>query len=57
MRVQSGRFLQMVHETDGNPLESLRRILPIEVVVVELEIDEMYDQTPGPDAGGPLVAR
>lgn len=56
-RAQSDRFLQVVHETDGNPLELLRRILPVEVVVVELEIDEMYDQTPGPDAGGPLAAR
>lgn len=56
-RVQSDRFLQMVHETDGNPLESLQRILPVEVVVVEIGIEEMYDQTPGPEAGGPLVAR
>lgn len=56
-REQSERFLHEVHATDGNPIELLRRILPIEVVVVELEIDEMYDQTPGPDAGGPLVAR
>lgn len=57
MQIQSDRFLQAVHETDGNSLEVLRRILPVEVVVIELEIDEMYDQTPGPDAGGPLVAR
>lgn len=56
-RVQSDRFLQTVHETDGNPLESLRRMLPIEVVVVEMLVDEMFDQTPGPEAGGPLAAR
>jgi hypothetical protein len=54
-RVQSDRFLQAVHETDGNPLEQLRRILPVDVVAVEMTVDEMYDQTPGPEAGGPLV--
>jgi hypothetical protein len=54
-RDQSERFLQAVHDTDGNPLEQLRRILPIEVVVVEVVVVEMYDQTPGPDAGGALV--
>ena len=56
-RVQSERFLQAVHETDGNPLEQLRRMLPLDVVAVEVVVDEMYDQTPGPEAGGPLVAR
>ena len=54
-RVQSDRFLQAVHDTDGNPLEQLRRILPINVVVIEMTVDEMFDQTPGPEAGGPLV--
>jgi hypothetical protein len=53
-RVQSDRFLEAVHVTDGNPLEQLRRILPIEVAVVEIVVDEMFDQTPGPDAGGLL---
>ena len=56
-RAQSDRFLQAVHETDGNPLDQLRRILPNEIVVVEIVVDEMYDQTPGPEAGGPLAAR
>jgi hypothetical protein len=55
-RSQSDRFLQAVHDTDGNPLEQLRRILPIEVVAIEMVVDEMYDQTPGPEAGGPLRA-
>ena len=54
-RAQSDRFLQAVHDTDGNPFEQLRRMLPIEVVVVEVVVDEMFDQTPGPEAGGPLV--
>ena len=55
-RVQSDLFLRTVHETDGNPLESLRRILPLDVVAVEIVVEEMYDQTPGPDAGRPLAA-
>lgn len=57
VRDQSARFLQAVHDTDGNPLEQLRRILPIEVVVVEMVVGEMYDQTPGPDAGEPLAVK
>ena len=56
-RDQSDRFMRAVHETDGNPIGSLRRMLPIEVVAIEMVVDEMYDQTPGPAAGGPLVAR
>lgn len=55
--VQSDQFLLSVHETDGNPIEQLRRILPLEVIAIEVIVDEMYDQTPGPDAGGPLVTR
>jgi hypothetical protein len=57
MRIQADTFLTAVHETDGNPLESLRRILPHEVVAFELVVEQVYDQTPGPDAGAALVAR
>ena len=55
-RVQSNRFLEVIHATDGNPLDALRRMLPLDVVAIEVVIDEVFDQTPGPDAGNPLVA-
>lgn len=54
---QSERFMQAVHETDGNAIELLRRMLPREVVCVELDVDERYDQSPGPGAGRLLEAR
>jgi hypothetical protein len=51
VRLQSGLFFGAVHATDGNPHELLRRILPHEVIVVEMIVEEMFDQTPGPEAG------
>jgi hypothetical protein len=48
---QSGVFFEAVHRTDGNPVELLRRILPREMVAVEMVVDESFDQTPGPTAG------
>ena len=53
----TGRFFQAVHETDGNPVELLRRLLPHEVVAVELVVEEVYDQSPGPGAGAALAPR
>lgn len=47
-------FLQTIHETDGNPLDGLRRMLPHQVLAIEIDIDEVFDQTPGPDAGTAL---
>jgi hypothetical protein len=55
--VQTDRFLWAVHETDGNPIEMLRRFLPHEVVMIEMMVDESFDQTPGPDAGARLGRR
>jgi hypothetical protein len=48
---QSSAFFCAVNQTDGNPIGLLERLLPADVVVVELEVDEMYDQSPGPGAG------
>ncbi|MEZ5238257.1 MAG: hypothetical protein R2716_04720 [Microthrixaceae bacterium] len=47
-------MLEAIHETDGNPMELLHRFLPLEVAMVELEVSETFDQTPGPEAGAPL---
>lgn len=57
VRTQTDRLLRAIHETDGNPVEHLRRFLPHEVVMVELVVDESFDQTPGPEAGARLRVR
>src|SRR5688572_24637388 len=44
-------FMEAVHATDGNPISELQRLLPNDVVVIEVVVDELYDQSPGPDAG------
>jgi hypothetical protein len=53
-RRQSETFFEAVHLTDGNPVEALRRILPLEMVAVEMIVEESFDQTPGPSAGAAL---
>ncbi len=53
-RLQSETFFEAVHRTDGNPLESLRRMLPQRMVVVEMIVEESFDQTPGPSAGSAI---
>ncbi len=54
-RLQSERFFAAVHRTDGNPVESLRRMLPHRMVAVEMIVEESFDQTPGPSAGAVLA--
>ncbi len=51
---QTEAFLAGVHETDGNPLEALRRMLPGSIVVIDVDVGDAYDQTPGPGAGDQL---
>lgn len=51
---QSEAFFEAVHHTDGNLVEGLRRMLPHEMVAVEMIVEESFDQTPGPSAGTAL---
>ena len=48
------RFFDAVNRIDGTPFELLDRMRPIEVLAVEMIVDEIYDQTPGPGAGAAL---
>ena len=50
-RVQTAAFFDAVHRTDGNPREALWRMLPLQMVAVEMIVEETFDQTPGPAAG------
>jgi len=54
-RLHSERFFDAVHRSDGNPVESLRRMLPHRMVAVEMVVEESFDQTPGPSAGSALA--
>ncbi len=54
-RLQSEAFFTAVHHIDGNPMELLRRMLPHEMVAVEMIVEESFDQTPGPTAGTALT--
>lgn len=53
--VQSEEFLRTIQEIDGDPVEFLRRLIPNSFVMVEVVIEEIYDQTPGPRAGAPIA--
>lgn len=44
-------FIHDIHRTDGDPLEMLRRWAYRSVMAMVVEIDESFDQTPGPSAG------
>ena len=44
-------FFQAVHDTDGTDISALRNMLPGDLVVVECEVEAVFDQTPGPTAG------
>jgi hypothetical protein len=49
-------FIRDVHETDRTPREMLERMVPARFVAVTLDVEELYDQTPGPKAGATLPA-
>jgi len=53
-RAHADRFFQAVHEVDGDAISYLERMLPVDLVGCTVEVDELYDQTPGPGAGAPL---
>jgi hypothetical protein len=47
-------FVGKIHVTDGHSPEVVRRFLPTALTMVELVVEEAYDQTPGPSAGAVL---
>jgi hypothetical protein len=44
-------FFRLLQESDGTPRHLLDRLVPAGFVAVEVDIEEQYDQTPGPNAG------
>lgn len=49
-------FFRAIHETDGIAYELVARLQAAEVIAVEFDVEEMYDQSPGPAAGTPVHA-
>lgn len=49
-------FFTDITETDGTPRAVLERMRPVGHLVWVTELDEVYDQTPGPAAGRALPA-
>ena len=47
-------FFRNVHETDGTPIDLLRNMTPGDLVAVDAEVDDVFDQKPGPTAGRKL---
>jgi hypothetical protein len=49
-------FFAVVNEVDGTPIELLERLRPRAYVCMVMTVDELFDQTPGPQAGASLGA-
>jgi hypothetical protein len=49
-------FFRDVVETDRSPADIVERLRPDRYVACIMEIDEVYDQTPGPSAGTSMTA-
>jgi len=48
-------FFADINRTDGTPLELLERMVPESFVTCTFEVEEFFDQTPGPAAGAALT--
>jgi hypothetical protein len=46
-----------IADVDGIRRELMERLAPADLVACTVDVDEMYDQTPGPGAGAPLAGR
>lgn len=49
-------FFRAVEEADGTERRLMERLAPPEFVACTIEVDELYDQSPGPGAGAALSA-
>jgi hypothetical protein len=47
-------FVRDVNETDHTPRDLVRGMVPECFVACTLDVEEVYDQTPGPAAGAPV---
>jgi hypothetical protein len=54
-RASTDAFIAAIVATDRHPPAMVRRILPASCIALELAVEELYDQTPGPQAGRAVV--
>jgi len=47
--------LHILHELEGTPEAIIARLIPVGIVACEMLVEQVFDQTPGPQAGA-LVA-
>jgi hypothetical protein len=47
-------FTNDIHEIDGDELEMLHRWTACRIVACVVDVDSLFDQTPGPSAGTPM---
>jgi hypothetical protein len=59
-RLRAERFIDAfftdIVETDGSPRPVLEQMIPSGYSSCVVTVEELYDQTPGPEAGAPLQA-
>lgn len=48
-------FFTDIVETDGQPRTLLERLVPARYLACAMAVDQRYDQTPGPGAGGAMT--
>ena len=51
----SDAFFSDITAVDGTPRELLEQLVPHDFLACLVRVSELYDQTPGPGAGTPLV--
>jgi len=47
-------YFEAIHNTDGTRVELLHRLVPRDFVALVMTVEDLYDQTPGPQAGARL---
>jgi hypothetical protein len=59
-RARAARYMEAffadINATDGTPVAVIERVTPSDVRAWSVEVEELFDQTPGPGAGAPLRA-
>lgn len=47
--------VRILHESEGAPEEVIWRMVPPGIVACEMAVEQVYDQTPGPEAGARIA--
>lgn len=47
-------YFEAINQTDGSSIELLHRLVPRDFVALVMTVEELYDQTPGPQAGASM---